>query len=145
MLIIETDRLPAPRVGDSVKTGVVLSIRRPITDDERPYLLALGAELKSLRGMSGLTRYQLAFDSLLSMSHLIDLFYGRRRTRRSTLTRIVDALVAANPALGPAQVLHERLCELAGPGLAPESTYPDTVARTLRRRARKRERGTWIA
>jgi hypothetical protein len=116
---------------------------RPITDDEKPYLQALGEELKALRWLAGLTWNQLAYSSLLSHSHICCLAYGLRRTRKSTLARIVDALVAANADLGPADHLLDHLCDVAGPALAPESDYSSHVARTLRRRAKRRERGMW--
>jgi hypothetical protein len=142
--------LPLPRRGPTDKKtaqndqeGPTLSTLRPIQDDERPYLAALGTELTRLRQDAGLTRYQLAYASLLSAGHLAHLLYGCRRTRRSTLARMVDALVKANPDLGPVDALLEHLCDLAGPALAPESAYPQRVARTLRRRAKRRERGMW--
>jgi hypothetical protein len=116
---------------------------RPIESSEKPYLHALGEELKALRSQSGLTWMQVAHGSLLSYGHISALAYAFRRTRRSTLSRIVDTLVAANPDLGPADQLLDHLCGVAGPALAPESIYPDRVARTLRRRAKRRERGTW--
>jgi hypothetical protein len=117
---------------------------RPLAEEERPYLRSLGEQLKDLHQSSGRTWFELANASLISKAHLENVAYGRKRTRRSTLARIVDALVEANPQLGPAQELLNRLCSIAGPALAPESDYQARVERKLARRAKARERGYWI-
>jgi hypothetical protein len=106
--------------------------------------LALGAELKQIHQAVGLTWFRLAHEVVMSEGHLHNLAYGLSFTRRSTLARIVDVAVAANPDLGPADVLLERLCEAAGAALRPESEFPERTARTLRRRQRHRDLGTWI-
>jgi hypothetical protein len=55
---------------------------------------------------------------------------GARRTRRSTLDRIAEAL--GDPQLAGV------LAELAGPALAPESPYAERIARRRVRRHRRR-------
>jgi hypothetical protein len=97
----------------------------------------------ALRRRSGLTRRKVAYGSLISQGHTGALAYAKRRTRRSTLARIVDVLVAAQPSLGPADQLLEHLCEVARPALALAFAYPEHAARKWRRRAARRKRGTW--
>jgi transcriptional regulator with XRE-family HTH domain len=113
---------------------------RPISDDEGACLLRLGEELRALRVKAGLSRLELAYGVLLSPGHVGHLELGYRRTRRSTLTRIVGVLVEAKPDLGPSDDLVDQLCEVAGPALAPETDFPRQVARTLRRKRRRQER-----
>jgi hypothetical protein len=64
-----------------------------------------------------------------------------RRTRRSTLERIVAALVKAKPNLGDPAALLDRLSRLAGIGLAPESKYRERVEKRRRARNVKLRRG----
>jgi transcriptional regulator with XRE-family HTH domain len=97
---------------------------RPITDDEVPYLRALGDALRDLRRRSGLTGPELATAAQISAGHFGKLVGGTKRTRRSTLGRLVGMAVEANPALGPAEPILERLCEIAGPALVVDSTAP---------------------
>lgn len=113
--------------------------RRPISDAEGAHLLRLGAELRRLRVASGLSRGTVAYRSFLGQGYVGKLERGCRRTRRSTLTRIVGVLVYANPDLGPVEDLVDRLCELAGPALADETAFPRQVERTLRRKRRRME------
>lgn len=117
--------------------------RRPITAEERPYLETMGAELKRLRQTARLTGRGLAYMALVSQGHVWTIEAGRVRTRKSTLSRIAVALVAAEPDLGTAEEITERLATLAGPGLAAETQHEATQARRLRRRERRRERGEW--
>lgn len=116
---------------------------KPISDEERPYLRALGVALRDLRAHTGLTVLQFCYRALITEGHFWHLVAGVRRTRRSTIARLVAAAVEANPELGPADPIVDRLCEVAGPALASESIYADRVERKLQRRARRRERGTW--
>ncbi len=113
---------------------------RPISDAESAYLLRLGGELRSLRVQAGVDRHELAYGALLSVGHVVKLELGYRRTRRSTLARIVGVLVEAAPDLGPTDDLVDRLCALAGPALASETDFPRQVARTLRRKRRRQEK-----
>jgi transcriptional regulator with XRE-family HTH domain len=109
--------------------------RRPIRDDERPYLLAMGAALRAARVDAGLPVSQLSERCGVDRWHLDDLERGRRRTRASTLERICGALTAGD---SERDQLHAQLVALAGPGLAPESQYADRIARRrLRREAKK--------
>ena len=117
---------------------------RPITPDELEHLKALGAEVKELRRASGLTAFRYCERALLSESQFWKIGGGFVRTRRSTLERLVAAAVEANPDLGPAGPIVDRLCQIAGPALAAESLYADRLARRMARRARRRDRGTWV-
>ena len=103
--------------------------RRPIQPAETPYLSALGNRLRELRRDRGLTQAQLAVAADLSRRHVERLEAGTRRTRRSTLSRIAEALG------GPS--LENELVTLAGPALAQESDFAERVARRRARRVRK--------
>jgi hypothetical protein len=119
--------------------------RRPITDDEVPGLEALGDELRRLRWtVARLHRPVLAIRAQISVRQIEQIERAIRRTRRSTLERIVAALVKVEPDLGEPAALVARLTELAGIGLAPESEYRERVERRRRRRWRKMwARGEW--
>jgi len=109
--------------------------RRPINADEVAGLEALGGELRRLRReVAGISRARLGVLAEVSSRQLEQIERGIRRTRRSTLERIAAALVKLKPDLGDAADLTERLAELAGPGLAPESIYRARVDK--RRKAR---------
>lgn len=112
---------------------------RPISDLEGASLRRLGTELRRIRVEAGLSRTDLAYGALLSPAYIGKLELGYRRTRRSTLTRLVAVLLDANPDLGPVEDLVDRLCVLAGPALADETAFPRQVERTLRRKRRKQE------
>lgn len=118
--------------------------RRPITDDEAPYLAALGRELRAVRNRLGISRGALADAAELSLRHIESLEVGDRRTRRSTLTRIATGIqLIADPDDADSidvDELVERWVTVAGPALAPESVYPDHPSRR-RRRAKRREGG----
>jgi hypothetical protein len=115
------------------------------SEDERPFAIALGDELKALHWESRLTWQQVAERSLLSQGHLQCLCAGRKRTRRSTLTRLVSVFVEEEPWLGPVDDTVDYLCEIAGPALAAETDYPQKMARTLARRERRWTREGRIA
>jgi hypothetical protein len=119
--------------------------RRPITADEVAGLEALGDELRRLRWkVARVARPALAVRAQVSIRQIEQIEQAIRRTRRSTLERIAAALVEMKPELGEAADLVERLIELAGPGLAPESAYRERVERRRRRRWRKKwARGEW--
>jgi len=119
--------------------------RRPITADEVPGLEALGDELRRLRwDVARLHRPLLAIRAQISVRQIEQIERAIRRTRRSTLERIVVALVKVEPDLGKPAALVAQLTELAGIGLAPESEYRERVERRRRRRWRKKwARGEW--
>jgi hypothetical protein len=119
--------------------------RRPITADEVASLEALGNELRCLRWtVAQLHRPALAVRAQISVRQIEQIERAIRRTRRSTLERIVAALVKVEPDLGEPAALVARLTELAGIGLAPESEYRERVERRRRRRWRKKwTRGEW--
>ena len=99
----------------------------PIGPDDRPHLLALGRELRRLRGETSRARMAALAD--LSRTQISRLEHGRCRTRASTLNRLARALVKLHPEHGPSRGLARRLERLAGPGLAPEWGSPEHLAR----------------
>jgi transcriptional regulator with XRE-family HTH domain len=106
----------------------------PIEDAEIPYLEALGLSLQRARCSRAMTQGELATAAQLSTSTIQRIEAGTRRTRRSTLRRIAEAL--GDPQLASA------LARLAGPALAPESPYAERITRRRERRhgkARRRE------
>jgi hypothetical protein len=105
-----------------------------------PCLEALGDELKRLRLEARLAVWAMGDLAEMAPRHVRRLERGECRTRRSTLERIANALADVEPDLGPAEQLVERLVELAGPALAPESPYADRIARRRARRVRKKQR-----
>jgi transcriptional regulator with XRE-family HTH domain len=113
--------------------------RRPITDDEVPYLEAMGTALRRLRSEARLSRRILGLRAQVHQSTLTGIEHGSRRTRRSTLERIAAALVEELPARGTAAELVDYLVELAGPALAPVSAYDERVQRRRARRLRRRQ------
>jgi transcriptional regulator with XRE-family HTH domain len=130
-----TDKKARARSGrDAERRGC----RRPIESDEVPYLVALGCRVRELRGRAELTQAKLADLAGLSVSTVGRIEAGARRTRRSTLGRIVAAVARADPSLGEPEPLVDSLAGLGGPALAPESVFADRIARRRERRARKR-------
>lgn len=113
------------------------NIRRPLRSEEEPHLRALGAELRRLRKQAGVSARTLSAVAYITARQVERIEQGARRTRRSTLDRLVAALLSACPDLGGRDELVERLCALAGPALAAESPYADKSAA---RRRGKRER-----
>ena len=101
------------------------NIRRPLQPHEVEPLRRLGAEVRELRGRSGLSCRQLGAAALFTTRHLERIEQGARRTRRSTLERLVDVMLLAAPDLGERDELVARLLQAAGPALAPESPYAD--------------------
>jgi len=98
-------------------------------------LEALGDELRRLRwDVARVARPVLAFHADMSVRQLEQIERGIRRTRRSTLERVAEALVQLKPGMGEPAALARRLAALAGAGLAPESVYRDRVDK--RRKAR---------
>jgi transcriptional regulator with XRE-family HTH domain len=117
--------------------------RRPIENHERPHLAELGAALRSLRQHAGLSRAVLADRTGMNQRSISRIEAGERRTRRSTLTRILKALVNEDETLGETDYLLDGLVRRAGPALAAESPYQERIeARRLRRE--KREEREWL-
>lgn len=114
---------------------------RPLTDEEMPYLRALGGAVRELRRASGVSGKELALQAGISETHFWRITAGRRRTKRSTLSRMVALMVEANPSLGPVDALLGRLCDLAGPAIVVDTDdlaevpppTPEEVERLLQR------------
>lgn len=115
--------------------------RRPVEPWEQPYLDALGTALRALRRDAGLTQADLAWRAGLAERSLRRIEHGQRRTRRSTLSRLVVGLLPSAADGTAAAELEEALVLTAGPALAPESAYKERVqARRDRRRRRAASR-----
>lgn len=108
-----------------------LDLHRPIDDTERPHLKRLGEILTDLRADAGLTQQTVAQRAHVTASLLCLLEHGRRRTRESTLRRIVVDGLEKPDAL-------DTCIQAAGPSLAPESEYAERVTRRRERRWQKR-------
>ena len=80
-----------------------------------------------------MTQAQVAALATLQAPSLSGIERGRRRTRRSTLERLVAALVAEQRR---APILDE-LVDLAGPALAPESDWAERLDRRRERSERR--------
>lgn len=107
---------------------------RPIADDERPHLDALGELVRALRHDAGLSQVELGRRAVLSGSQVSAIERGRHRTRRSTLERVVGVLFDDEDRV---EVVLAELLEAVGPALAPESDYAERVERRRIRRERK--------
>lgn len=107
--------------------------RCPITEEERPYAEALGRMLRSLRDEAAMTQSQLGALATLQSSSVSAIERGRRRTRRSTLERLVAVLLPEQRR----EAIIDELVEVAGPALAPESDWAERVARRRERRERR--------
>ena len=112
-------------------------LRRPIRQEEVPYLERLAAELRALRNAAGLSRGELGARSDTSASMIRDIERTTARTRMTTLERLSRALAETQPRIGPPKRLLTRLTVAAGPALAPESEYAAQVEKRRRRWARK--------
>lgn len=115
--------------------------QRPIRPEEIPHLEGLGSRLRGLRRAVGFSQAELARRAELSPWMVRALERGARRTRRSTLERVAQALASAPQPPAPAPDVAGELVALAGPALAPESPYR---ARVERRRARRRRKGRYL-
>ena len=74
------------------KARVRAHSRRPITEEEVPYLESLGDELGRLRKQAGFTYSLLGDQAEISAAQLRNIVHGVRRTRASTLLRICVVL-----------------------------------------------------
>lgn len=117
--------------------------RRPIEDDERPHLLALGSALRSLRNHAGLSQDAVADLTGMHPRSIERIESGHRRTRRSTLARILAVLISNDRGLGDVDQLLAGLIRRAGPALAPESAYQARIEARRARRERRKER-EWL-
>src|SRR5688500_4315628 len=107
-----------------------------VTPAEEPHTEALGSRLRSLRVDAGLSRRELAALLCMSLSTIVNLEMGRRRTRRSTLCELVRVL-AVLCGEDPQSLLAE-LVGLAGPALAAETKRSEgSIARKRARRTRE--------
>ncbi len=86
-----------------------------------------------------MTQADLAVAAALSERTIRRLEVGERRTRRSTLERLVEAVAPTQPHAEREALLQE-LVGVAGPALAAESAYPERVQARRARRARKHGR-----
>jgi transcriptional regulator with XRE-family HTH domain len=111
------------------------SSRRAIEKWEVPYLESLGAAVKTARLAAGLSRAGLARGAEVSAETIYRIEAGLRRTRLSTLERIAVYLYE-DTAEDPWRMA-DHFAAVAGPGLAPESVFPERVDRRRARRERK--------
>lgn len=118
--------------------------RRPVETWEVPHLEALGAGVLQLRTIARMSRSMVAGPTVVSASTLKRIEGGTSRTRRSTLTRIAEAMVDDAGSwgldLGDVETIVSGWCTMAGPALAPESQYAERVAKRRERRARLQAR-----
>lgn len=116
---------------------------RPVEECETPHLLALGSALRSLRGHAGLSQAAVADLTGMNLRSISRIEAGQRRTRRSTLARILAALLNENPSLGDIDHLLDGLIRRAGPALAEESPHRERIEARRARRERRKER-EWL-
>lgn len=115
--------------------------RRPISDEEVVHLVAWGAELRRLRTASPYTRAEVADMASISLAYLRELEVGTRRPRRSTVEGVLCAVLDGDDLEEPAWSAHLAAhVAMLGPALAPDTAYPEKVARTRARRAKKKAR-----
>lgn len=93
---------------------------RPIEPWERPYLNRLGCRVRSLRFEAGMTQKALAQAARMNPASLRRIELGSRRTRASTLRRIVAGLGYSSMEC---DAVVEVLIEIVGPALAEESHH----------------------
>lgn len=116
---------------------------REIEDFEKPHLRALGSALRSLRQHAGLTQAAVADLTGMSPHTISRIERGRDRTRRSTLARILAAMLNEEPSLGNIDHLLDGLIRRAGPALAQESPHRERIEARRARRERRKERD-WL-
>jgi transcriptional regulator with XRE-family HTH domain len=117
--------------------------RRPLQGWELSLLAALGERLRELREGCDLSQVELGERAQVSRDQVGRIERGRRRTRRSTLARLVGVL--ADQGLDGDRVLAE-LLELAGDAVAPESAFAGRVERRrVARFDRRRRQAAWRA
>ena len=104
------------------------NIRRPLSADELEPMRRLGERVSALRVQAGLSHRVLAATAVLTPRQLQRIESAGRRTRRSTLDRLLGAMLLAYPDLGDRGELLAELVALAGHALAPESLYAEKSA-----------------
>lgn len=109
--------------GDSTRAQCL----RSIAAEEVPHLRRLGGVVARLRRAAFLTQYELGRGAHVSRQQVARVEAGTRRTRRSTLRAMADVLTDTLPTLGEPDDLTDQLVDLAGPALAPESSYAETI------------------
>lgn len=115
--------------------------RRPITAEEVPYLVAWGAEVRRLRRASPYTHGEVASMASISANYLRELEEATRRPRRETVESLLCAVLDGADLEEPLWSQHVAAhVAMLGPALAPPSEYAEKIARTRRRRARKKAR-----
>lgn len=108
------------------------SVRRPLEDREVPLLAALGSELRALRQQAQLTQAVPAWRAQIGERSLRRIEAGHRRTRTSTLRRLLFGF-----GLPDADECLTRLLLLAGQVVAPESEHAERIDERRQRRHRK--------
>lgn len=109
----------------------------PITPEEQPFLDALGRQVYLMRTEEGLSRAKLGAAAELGEWQIYAIEKGIRRTRRSTLTRLVAVLCDDLDDEEKLEVL-EMLVADAGPALAGESKWAHKQANARARRRRRK-------
>lgn len=98
--------------------------RRPIGPEEAARLEELGRQIEGFRRRLGISRVDVAAGAGIGDSHLYRIERGLRRTRASTLRRVVEAVVErADPndqEVIDIDVTVARLLVVAGDSIAPE-------------------------
>lgn len=117
--------------------------RRPLEEPELPHLRELGSALRHLREHVGLSRAALADATGMHPRSISRIEAGERRTRRSTLTRLLTALINHEGSLGDIDYLLEGLIRRAGPALAEESPHHERIEARRARRENRKER-EWL-
>ena len=103
----------------------------PITERERPYLVALGTRLHAAREAAGVSRAELADRTGLNAKTIWRIEAGTRRTRKRTL-RII-----ASEITDPGEDLAQQLINIGGPAIALESPFVERIERRRARRLRR--------
>ncbi|MGE5764121.1 MAG: helix-turn-helix domain-containing protein [Mycobacterium leprae] len=101
---------------------------RPIGEEEKSHLGALGRFLRATRHDAALTQAALARTAQIGERHVRDLERGTRRTRESTLGRLAAALTPSDAPPGTVDTLTAHMVAIAGPALAPESAFVERSA-----------------
>lgn len=109
-------------------------LRRPITKDERPHVVAVGRRVRELRQAAGMTQVRLAALATISAGQVSAIERGASRTRRSTLERMLRPLVHEDAI----EMELDELVGMAGPVLALE--IEEAWAERVRLRSERRER-----
>lgn len=111
---------------------------RPITPEERPYLMAAGTRLRAVRQAVGLSQADVGYCCGVNRSLVAKIELGQTRTRASMLRRLANELHEAAPdVVVDLDALVAELVTLAGPTLVPESPRQERIDRRRDRRAKR--------